>query len=78
MSIEFDTTPNEIVLYAHCTNCEMERPTNVSPSDWVMLEVGLTRDQEHLQVWCKRHDMNIKVFHLAEKFDFTCGGNCDH
>lgn len=48
---------NEIQLFLHCRKCLEEKPEYISPSDYSDLEVGWT--QCGIQVWCKRHDVNI-------------------
>lgn len=48
---------NSITHYMHCGMCLSERPESVSPRDWAQVEVGLT--PVGLQVWCKRHDVNV-------------------
>lgn len=51
--------PKELSIssYIHCTKCLAEKPDNTSPSNWARLAIGLTK--EGLQVWCKRHEMNV-------------------
>jgi len=48
---------NDIQLYLHCRVCLSEIPENQSAGDYQQLEVGWTA--AGLQVWCKRHDMNV-------------------
>lgn len=50
-------TSNEITTFFHCKKCLEEKPDNVTPRDWAQHEVGFT--PIGLQVWCKRHEMNI-------------------
>lgn len=47
----------QIEAYIHCSKCMEELPLGVSPQQWGSLEVGLT--SLGLQVWCKRHDINV-------------------
>lgn len=47
----------EIVLYLHCSSCLEDLPDDMAPQQWQDLEVGWT--QEGLQVWCRRHDVNV-------------------
>lgn len=47
----------EICLYLHCACCLEDVPDSFSPQQWQDLEVGWT--EEGLQVWCKRHDVNV-------------------
>ena len=47
----------EIQMYFHCRRCLEERPDGLSPQEWGSMEVGWTA--LGLQVWCKRHNMNI-------------------
>jgi hypothetical protein len=49
--------PNRIFQYMHCARCLREMPAGVSPRTWSQLECGWT--QEGLQVWCKRHNLNV-------------------
>ena len=46
-----------IVQYLHCGKCINEKPDNISPRDYAELEVGWT--VEGLQIWCKRHEVNV-------------------
>lgn len=48
---------NQIEMYFHCARCLAEKPDGVSPREWAQNEVGFT--VIGLQVWCKRHDLNI-------------------
>lgn len=48
---------NMIECFFHCIKCINEIPANTSPRDWASLEVGWT--DLGLQVWCKRHEMNV-------------------
>lgn len=48
---------NNIVSYFHCAKCLKEKPADVSPREWVQLEVGFT--SHGIQVWCKRHECNV-------------------
>jgi hypothetical protein len=50
--------PSEIKLHFHCRKCIEEMPKGTKPKDWQSVEVGLT-DEGFIQVWCRRHDMNI-------------------
>ena len=50
--------PSEIILHFHCRQCLEERPKGVTPKEWQSVEVGYTKDK-HIQVWCRRHDINI-------------------
>ena len=47
----------EIAAFFHCGKCLEEKPDDLSPRDWAALEVGWTK--LGLQVWCKRHDLNV-------------------
>ncbi len=48
---------NDIQRFLHCAKCGDERPDDVSPCDYQQIEVGWT--EKGLQVWCRRHEMNI-------------------
>lgn len=48
---------NSIELFFHCAKCIKEKPPNVSPKDWSMIQAGWTK--AGLQVWCDRHNINI-------------------
>ncbi len=52
-----DTNENQISAYMHCSECLKSKPDDQSPADWARLEVGWT--PIGLQVWCKRHEMNV-------------------
>ena len=47
----------EISRYFHCGLCVKEMPDGFSPQGWGQLECGWT--PVGLQVWCKRHDVNV-------------------
>ena len=47
----------EIRAFFHCGKCLSEKPDDLSPRDWASLEVGWT--PLGLQVWCKRHEVNV-------------------
>lgn len=49
--------PNKIELYFHCRKCLDELPDGTSPQGYSNIEAGWTK--KGLQVWCKRHGMNI-------------------
>lgn len=48
---------SEIQMFFHCKKCGEETPEDMAPCDYQQLEVGWT--EVGLQVWCRRHDMNI-------------------
>lgn len=48
---------NEIKIFFHCRKCADERPADMAPRDWVMIEVGWTI--LGFQVWCRRCEANI-------------------
>ena len=48
---------HKIGQYFHCGLCLEELPGDQSPRDFASLEAGWTK--LGLQVWCKRHDVNI-------------------
>lgn len=48
---------NEVIMYMHCSMCLESLPNGESPRTWAQLEVGFT--PVGLQVWCKRHDVNV-------------------
>lgn len=48
---------NDIVQFFHCRSCINMRPDNMSPREWVAIEVGWTK--KGLQVWCVRCEKNI-------------------
>lgn len=48
---------NEIGSFFHCSRCMHELPSGVSPREWAQLEVGFTT--LGIQVWCKRHEVNV-------------------
>lgn len=53
---------NLIKAFFHCKKCIEEIPPNTSPREWAQLEVGWTR--YGVQVWCKRHELEVEHFHL--------------
>lgn len=63
-------TPNTIGMFFHCGQCIEERPGEISPRDWMRLEVGWTK--AGVQVWCVRHDRNVvSLDFLGQKVDFA-------
>lgn len=48
---------NSIIHYMHCGRCLKSKPSDLSPRDFASIEVGWTK--LGLQVWCKRHEVNI-------------------
>ena len=48
---------NKIAMYLHCKECLDSLPDNTSPREHASLEAGWTKIG--LQLWCKRHEMNI-------------------
>lgn len=48
---------NAIISFMHCKQCIKELPSGQSPRDYAELEVGFTK--LGLQVWCKRHELNV-------------------
>ena len=58
--------PNQIIAHMHCKRCLMEMPDDVSPREFLNLEVGLTATR-NIQVWCKRHEMNVAIVAITEK-----------
>ena len=69
---------SQIKLFLHCKRCFEESRGKSTPADYQQIEAGWT--DRGLQVWCKRHDMNVVhidfegVQHpgdLSEKGDFA-------
>jgi len=59
---------NEIKMYLHCVLClkELEKgDVESSPSFYQEIEVGWTR--WGIQIWCKRHNVNIIHIDFEEK-----------
>ena len=48
---------NDIQIFLHCKNCLNKRPENVSPREWVHIEVGYTK--KGLQIYCVRCEKNV-------------------
>lgn len=62
---------NQIHSFFHCMKCLGEKPEDTSPREWAQLEVGFT--SMGVQVWCKRHEM--EVAHVrTEKVERGCDG----
>lgn len=59
-----DVMENRIEMFFHCAQCMRERPEHLSPREWASLEVG--RTPEGIQVWCKRHEVNVAHLRDAE------------
>ena len=57
-----DVIPNEIVTFIHCKTCldefyHTDKGTGLSPREYAQVEVGFTNPG--VQVWCKRHEVNV-------------------
>ena len=48
---------NKIAMFLHCKKCLDELPGDQSHRDYATIEAGWTKIG--LQLWCKRHEMNI-------------------
>ena len=48
---------NKIAMFLHCKKCLKELPGGQSPREFAAIEAGWTKIG--LQLWCKRHEMNI-------------------
>lgn len=48
---------NKIQSFFHCKSCIHIRPENMSPRNWVAIEVGWT--PKGIQVWCVRCEKNV-------------------
>lgn len=55
---------NDILLFWHCAKCSDQVPPELSLREYANIEVGLTPDG--IQVWCKRHEVNVACFSIAE------------
>ena len=64
---------NLIQLFAQCNTCLDDRPNGMTPQEWGKLDVGLTKDNMHIQLWCRRCDKNVAVFTLADTINAGCG-----
>ena len=51
------SSDNQISTFFHCKRCLEEIPEGISPREWAQHEVGFT--PIGLQVWCRRHEINI-------------------
>jgi len=78
------TSPNDnlaqkniIELYAQCNSCLDHRPEGMPPRDWGILDVGLTKDGMHIQLWCRRCEKNVAVFTLTDVIDADCDECCE-
>lgn len=61
---------NKIKSFFHCRSCLDQRPENMSPRQWVHVEVGFT--PKGLQVWCVRCDKNIiDLDFMGQKVQYT-------
>ena len=65
---------NLIELFAQCNTCIDDRPSGMTPQEWGTLDVGLTKDKMHIQLWCRRCDKNVAVFTLDDTINAGC--NC--
>lgn len=60
--------PNQIHMFFHCANCMSDKPSGITPRDYLDVEVGWTK--KGLQVWCKRCEMSvIDIDLLGQKVD---------
>lgn len=58
--------PNQITSFMHCAKCVDEKPNDLSPRSFASIEVGIT-DKGFIQVWCKRHELNIDIMNFKVK-----------
>lgn len=56
-------TMKQIKFYFHCRKCLEELPVGWSPQEYALIEIGIT--ETGIQVWCRRHD--IEITHLESK-----------
>jgi len=65
-------TPNEIQMFFHCGECLEEVPPGMSPQEYGSLEIGWTT--AGIQVWCKRHNVNVVHFDFeGQKISYKSG-----
>lgn len=57
MSKKQKTMTNDIVSFFHCRSCIEQRPDNMSPRQWVHIEMGWTK--KGLQAWCVRCNKSV-------------------
>lgn len=69
---------NIIELYAQCNTCLNDRPQGMPPRDWGILDVGLTKDGMHIQLWCRRCELNVGIFTLTDVIEAGCDSCCEH
>jgi hypothetical protein len=48
---------NHIRMFLHCRKCLDDFPGGMSRADYLKIEAGWT--ERGLQIWCRRHDVNI-------------------
>ena len=65
-------TPNEIVRFIHCKKCLDEKPPGMSPREYAQVEVGFTAPG--VQVWCKRHEVNVMDIDFEGAGPFPANG----
>jgi hypothetical protein len=66
VTVTIDTdpaTPNLQTSTVHCTQCLREKPPEVDPNEYAQLTVGLHADDATVQIWCRRHEINVATFH---------------
>ena len=66
---------NEIRSFIHCKLCLDTLPADQSPREYTEVEVGFTTPG--IQVWCRRHEVNIMHidFEGAGPFPTDVGAN---
>ena len=47
----------DIQAFMHCALCQDSKPSNISPTEWSQLDVGVS--SRGIQVWCRRHKCNV-------------------
>jgi len=63
--VQFPTKDEpEIKQFFHCAKCLDELPDGLSPREYTNYEVGMT--ERGIQVWCKRHEMNVTYMNLTD------------
>lgn len=56
---------DDIISFIHCTECVKELPEDISPAEYVNIEIGINIDNQIL-LGCVRHGLHVGAFTLKE------------
>lgn len=70
------TTSDMIKSFMHCQFCMTDLPDDLSPQEFIHVEVGINYDNL-LQINCIRHDIVLATFDVGDVVDDDHCCNCE-